>query len=219
MPSATLLLLLPLLMTIRSLTLWGQAQPHRLTKPTSQTASQRALDLIIGHSLFTCHINPIWSDLDDYRPYFDGTNWKGASIPDRALASYFRTNDELKIAGAELVASSDGSKSKTGVSLLIENQRNKVKAGTVIDVPTSQVNPSSILAALTRGSNYRLHPTDSLFPSIGMTRDDVLCGLGVPEHTNTDDLGGDQMVYHGGQVYVYISPRSDRVTNVQTSFR
>jgi hypothetical protein len=40
---------------------------------------------------------------------------------------------------------------------------------------------------------------------------------GLPERTNTDALGDDQLVYLGGKLLVYVDKHSV-VTNVQTSY-
>ncbi len=52
---------------------------------------------------------------------------------------------------------------------------------------------------------------------IGTTEEDVYCLLGKPDQVNDDLIGGKQLVYPGN-FYVYIDPKTYRVTDVQRSY-
>lgn len=224
-----------------TLSIGGQAQQN--TKPLPKSPSRakvspaeivkRAMISLEGKSLYSCITHSTisseqsyWHDFDPL--YYDATDAKGAPIADADIHKYFPTGGSL--AGTRLVILAaetemipvDGRVPPTVyVSLSVENPANKVSAGVQVEIHASDVTPSRILAGIAGngGSDiiwYRLRPIT--FPEIGMSIDDVHCSIGLPDHTNTDALGDDQLVYLDGKLLVYIDHRTNRVTDVQTSF-
>jgi hypothetical protein len=159
--------------------------------------------------------------------YFDATDAQGLPIPDADLGKFFPTGGELygaklAILGAETdMHPVDGHARNVMISLNVENPDNKASAGVQVEVRAADVTPSRILAGIISNGGsglvwYSLRPIRRV--EIGMRLDEVYCSLGSPDHTNTDALGDDQLVYLDGKLYVYIGHRTNRVTNIQKSF-
>lgn len=200
--------------------------PHAETAPHAKVSQgdpvKRSMASLVGRSIYSCLLYPYSSPMARANPvYFDATDAQGKAIPNASVHRYFNAGDKLVIRGAETdMLPVVGRMSPTvRISLNVENQTNNVSAGVEVEVYSSEVTPSKILGGLVNGVWYSLRPvTDAYYPEIGASRNDVICRLGSPDHTNSDAVGGDQMVYFGGKLYVYISPRTERVTNVQSSF-
>ena len=197
----------------------GHQNARRST--AASTVANSAMKGLVGKSIFTCYLYPQSSPMDAANPHFyDAKDDAGNTIHAYALMEYFRTGDKLRIEAAETdSALVPGRFSKVvAVDLLVENQRSKATAGVEIEVNQSQVTPQRILSAIVDNVAFSLRPVvDDSYPRIGMTRNDVICRLGVQDHTNHDELGGDELIFFGGKLHVYLSPRTDRVTNVQSS--
>ena len=71
--------------------------------------------------------------------------------------------------------------------------------------------PVTLLAT----NGFRL---DCVSIRISMTENDVYCAIEAPDHVKSDALGGDQLVYQDQRMYIYISPRTDRVIDVHPSY-
>jgi hypothetical protein len=200
------------------------ASQSKQQSPSQHSSIEAAMDSLIGRSIYACYLYPPTSPMARSNPeFFDGTDVAGKQISSPALAGYFHTGDHLIIRAAEsdmtTITERWDSKSHPSVfvSLAVENQANKVTAGVQVEVYKADVTPARLFSGIVHGIWFSRTPVKTIV-EIGMTRDEVECAFSVPEHTNTDATGGDQMVYWGGKMYVYISPRTDRVTNVQTSF-
>jgi len=191
------------------------------------------MDSLVGRTLYSCITHSTisfeqsyWHDLDPV--YFDATDVKGTPIPNVEIHKYFpiggtSAGTKLVILGAEteMVPVEGRIPPTVYVSLNVENPTNGASSGVQIEVRASEITPSRILAGIASngGSDiiwYRLRPIR--FPEIGMTIEDVHCSVGLPDHINTDALGDDQLVYLDGKLLVYIGHRTNRVTDVQTSF-
>lgn len=194
------------------------AQTNRAPATRSNRAldAQRAMSSLVGRTLYGCDNDPAWIE------YFDGADsTTGQSIPDNVIGQFFQSGDKILIrkAKTDMVLTGRDPKFPTVmVSLTVEDQEEKVVADVKIEVSASEITPRRVWAGmLSDNVEFSSHPV-SLYPAIGMTREEVDCKNGVPEQTNSDALGGDQLVYLGGKLLVYINPHTDRVTNVQSSF-
>ena len=184
-----------------------------------EAASLRSLS---GRHIYLCNVQvlgsvPNFNHITDM-PVKDHGGLGGGS---------FFTGDELTIVSAEsnferIVR--DPKFPTVKVTLHVQNP-GRAKAGDVdLEVNTFALTPQSILLGITSNLWFSRWPVDSSnsgtadFPRIGMTKDDVECRMGLPDHTNTDALSGDQMVYDEGKVLIYISTRTYRVVDIQTSF-
>jgi len=167
--------------------------PPRAQSSTKASQVDRVMYSLIGHSLYSCFLYPASSGMVAANPeYFDITDSQGKPIPTGTENTYFHTGDKLIIRGAEtdmhLVA---GRMSPiVRISLNVENQTTKVSAGVEVEVLASEVTINKILPSLVDNVWYSLRPVNTSYPNIGMTRSDVVCGLGQPDHTNSDALGG-----------------------------
>jgi len=185
------------------------------------------MDSLKGATLYSCKIYTPNTIMANVNPtYFNATDADDKPIKDGLAAYQFDTGDKIVIRAARTDMKNvppspqqqPGGPPIVIITLDIENKTNAVWASVNIDVQRSKVVPGALLRELGNGFFYSLMPVaDNLYPKIGMTRSEVYCRIGVPEHTNHDELGGDQMIYHGGKLLVYVSPRTDRVTNVQSS--
>jgi hypothetical protein len=100
------------------------------------------------------------------------------------------------------------------VILNVEESNSKISAGVVIEVNRSDLTTPKIYSGLLSTGKFTDKPVTDI--RIGMTRDDVLCVLGSPDHTNYDALSGEQMVYENG-TYIYVDKRG-KVVNFQTTY-
>lgn len=185
--------------------------------------TQRAMASLVGRSLYNCRMYPETSPMAEAgNPgFFDGTDAQGKPILDEPANTYFHTGDKLLIRAAKTDMVLDSTQEPQFptvlISLTVENQLNKVLASVEVNVLATDVAPGRILAGLTNNVWFSARPVGGS-PEIGMSRNEVICRHGLPEQTNSDALGGDQLVYFGGKLLVYISPRTDRVINVQSSY-
>jgi hypothetical protein len=196
------------------------AKTHTASQLTQRSTADAAMKSLVGRTIYTCHM----SKYPDLRPDFqDGVYGNGDQIPDASLRNLFGSGDRLTITHAEtdmatLTEYEDSQvHPQTYLTLRVRNTDNEVEASLKFAVHKSQVTPTRIMNAISDSLWFSAHPLSSDI-RIGMTENDVYCSLGVPDHTNSDALGGDQLVYSDQQMYVYISPRTDRVTNVQTTY-
>ena len=203
------------------------SKPQADRRTPSPSTVAKAMDGLIGHSLYSCNTN-VESTLRKYDPlYFDATDAKGLPIPDADLGKFFPTAGELygaklTILGAETdMHPVDDHAQNVMISLNVENPANGASAGVQVQVRAADVTPSRILAGVVSNGGsgfvwYNLRPVRPV--ELGMPLSDVFCSLGSPDHMNTDARGDDQLVYLGGKLYVYIGHRTNRVTNIQKSF-
>jgi hypothetical protein len=181
----------------------------------SATRSKQAMASLVGRSIYACKYP------DGYSPFSDGADAStGQPIPDSAIVRYFQPGDKLLIrkAATDMVLDTTSPTLPTVTVLLtVENQEKKVTAQVELgDVLAVTVTPGSIMMGLVNDANFTSRPVSS-DPKIGMTDLEVFCMNGLPERTNTDALGDDQLVYLGGKLLVYVDKHSV-VTNVQTSY-
>lgn len=194
--------------------------PH--AKVSQSDPVKRAMASLVGHSIYSCLVYPESSLMARANPvYSDMTDAQGTSMLLESARKYPHTGDKLVIRTAKTDMHPVVGRwvPTVVVSLNVENQTSSVSAGVDVEVYRSEVAPGKILAALVDNVDFSLLPVkEASYPKIGMSRNDVICRLGVPDHTNSDALGGDQLVFFGGKLFVYISPHTNRVTNVQSSF-
>jgi len=98
------------------------------------------------------------------------------------------------------------------INLNVLNQENQVSAGVMVEVKAADMTPERILNSL---DSFRTHPIPKSI-RIGMSEGDVYCIEGLPDQTNTNAIGDDQMVYRDSDLYVYIG-KNGRVVNFQES--
>lgn len=184
---------------------------------SSKAIVDAALKALVGHEVYICTRGPYESD----RPFYDGVDANGDPMHDVVVNNMFRTNDRLRINYAEIDTGRTPDPTFTTLVLTVLNERNKIEAGVEVGVRKSQLTTGRLFSAVTTDSVLSRRPIEDGV-RIGMTRSEAECIAGPPDHINSDELGGDQLIYRRGDdsdtMYIYISPRTDRVTNIQTSY-
>lgn len=191
------------------------------TQNKSTPVSRQAMASLSGHFIYSCKVaRGIYADKMNPE-YTNVTDENDKPVKPVHVQNYFDTGDKLLIRSAStdmaITPNRDSRFPTVTVTLNIENKENAAWASVKLEVLASLVTPSRILIGITDNVVYSLHPVkDHISPQIGMSKDDVYCRLGVPEHTNSDERAGDQLVYFGGKILVYIDRRTNRVSDVQT---
>jgi len=199
-------------LTICSVALHGQTK-RSATKPNDdRSTAARAMDVLVGKSLYECASEANWIGSH----LFDGTKSDGTQVERSELRKYFGPGHRMIIRAAETdMKLVDGAVfPSVQVVLNVEELNSNTSAGLVIEVYLSNLTASRIYAGLLSTGRFTEKPVTGI--RIGMTRDDLECLLGRPDHTNYDARSGEQMVYANG-TYVYVDKRG-RVVNFQTTY-
>jgi hypothetical protein len=182
-----------------------------------------AMAALVGHVIYSCRMQPEDSFMAKTNPsYSDGSDSTGTPIPDNKIQHYFHSGDRLTTLAAETDmvkrGGFDAAHSIVRVWLRVRNETSHVTAWVFTEFYSQEVKPATIFRNLLDNLWFSAKPTTDIYPRVGMLKTDVLCRMGLPDRTNTDELSGDQLVYYGGKMYVYVSSRTGRVRNIQTSF-
>jgi hypothetical protein len=181
----------------------------------SAARSKQAMSSLVGRPIYACKYP------DGENLFSDGVDTStGLPIPDDVIVHYFQPGDKLLIrkATTDMVLDKCNPTLPTvTVSLTVENPERKVSARVDLgDVLAVTLTPGSIMMGIVNDVSFTSRPVSS-DPKIGMTDLEVFCMNRLPERTNTDALGDDQLVYLGGKLLVYVN-KHNVVTNVQTSY-